>query len=102
LVAPAPAPTLSPYTTLFRSRACTSACGRGACACSARRAARGVAKVALWPQCRGLGLSLRRLGQREDRVGGRRIAHEQADVARGIDRKSTRLNSSHRTISYAV
>src|SRR5438874_4726785 len=51
-------------------RPCTSAFAPGACACS-ERAAR--------PK-RGWDLS----GQREDRVGRRRITHEQAHVARGI------------------
>src|SRR5438105_9136856 len=51
-------------------RPCTSVFAPGACACS-ERAAR--------PK-RGWDLS----GQREDRVGRRRITHEQAHVARGI------------------
>src|SRR2546429_2416302 len=38
-----------------------------------------------------------RIGERLERARGRLVAHY-----RGSDRKSTRLNSSHRYISYAV
>src|SRR5690348_18162057 len=37
-----------------------------------------------------------------ERLPGDRIDGRGADVASGIDRKSTRLNSSHPSISYAV
>src|SRR3989454_6533022 len=68
-----PRSTLFPYTTLFRSGRRS---GRG------RRRARGArARV----QCHGTA------------AGGAR-----AGVARPGDRKSTRLNSSHLVISYAV
>src|SRR3712207_7141420 len=71
-----PRSTLFPYTTLFRSRA--------------RRRARGAARGAH-----------AREGQRRHR------ARAQRDGGRGhgglrADRKSTRLNSSHANISYAV
>src|SRR5207248_8587522 len=74
-----PRSTLFPYTTLFRS---------------------------LWrrvggPAPRAVGGNLRR-----PRVRCRRDPAERGGDARGscgrLDRKSTRLNSSHRTISYAV
>src|SRR5439155_25588930 len=81
---PPPKPTLFPYTTLFRSaRGRREGQRRGtAAAGGAQEADRG------GPQ-RGAGDS----GQGQDRlVAGRR----------DLDRKSTRLNSSHVAISYAV
>src|SRR5256884_5577269 len=72
-----PRSTLFPYTTLFRSRA------------ARRRAAR--------PGRRAV-LPLGDAGE-SDRD---RPAHAARDGARGRDRKSTRLNSSHGYISYAV
>src|SRR3712207_7634180 len=79
-----PRSTLFPYTTLFRSPA-----GGGV---------EGAQILALVPQpSRG-----------EDEIVGRAARHPQRcaavmDRARGLgDRKSTRLNSSHANISYAV
>src|SRR5690349_23599145 len=69
-----PRSTLFPYTTLFRSD------GR------------------LCARARGLGGGLARLAG----VGGPLGAAALADPARIQDRKSTRLNSSHVEISYAV
>src|SRR3712207_8257863 len=80
-----PRSTLFPYTTLFRSvlRACAgdrrAALRRGGGRRSATR--------------------LRRRGRRDGALRGRR--HD-SDVLRAQDRKSTRLNSSHANISYAV
>src|SRR2546427_9543551 len=75
-----PRSTLFPYTTLFRSP---------------RDAAR--------PGRQGGG---RRAGARGDRArseGGRaRHGGERGELGRARDRKSTRLNSSHSQISYAV
>src|SRR5438132_6955130 len=68
-----PTSTLFPYTTLFRSRAALD------------RAVRGAGRDARLPRV-GRGGSAA--------PGGRR--------AGGADRKSTRLNSSHTVISYAV
>src|SRR5436189_3077629 len=70
-----PRSTLFPYTTLFRSRAHALEAVRGA----ARRNAQGGEHA--------------RPGQR---------LHVYAAAAMSRDRKSTRLNSSHRCISYAV
>src|SRR5256885_5537765 len=70
-----PRSTLFPYTTLFRSRREVRHVGRGAEA---------VLRAGLMAQPRGRTL-----------VGGRRRAAAE-------DRKSTRLNSSHLVISYAV
>src|SRR5207248_4983755 len=73
-----PRSTLFPYTTLFRSRSLPAGAGRDL----ARAWAGSVAE--------------RR--QRTVARGARRCA----GADEGTDRKSTRLNSSHRTISYAV
>src|SRR5438034_5148973 len=71
-----PRSTLFPYTTLFRSRGAT--------------AVRGHARA--------------KHGTDRDSAGAR-VHENQAGLARGVclrDRKSTRLNSSHTVISYAV
>src|SRR3712207_7644412 len=74
-----PRSTLFPYTTLFRSP--EPACRRRPCRSTGRGPTLG------GPMCRGIGaitqFSIVRLGP-------------------GLDRKSTRLNSSHANISYAV
>src|SRR2546426_3536437 len=78
-----PRSTLFPYTTLFRSesRACGIELGHEGVVASAGGRLEG-------PQSRG-----------ED---GREGPARHVGVAGGIDRKSTRLNSSHLVISYAV
>src|SRR3989442_6257505 len=76
-----PRSTLFPYTTLFRSR----------------RAGQGLElgdEVHLEPRP---GLSLRDLDHRGEVAGG-----GEGQVGQDLDRKSTRLNSSHVRISYAV
>src|SRR5687768_17889591 len=80
-----PRSTLFPYTTLFRSRT--------------RIEARGQALRALE---RAIGdRDARRRLRRE--VRGRELDHlAGADEEHALDRKSTRLNSSHGYISYAV
>src|SRR5689334_24737733 len=90
-----PRSTLFPYTTLFRSRGASAhldalVLGAGG-AIGLRRHQR----------------VLRRSEQRDLRRGDRPVLgprHELAPVAAGPlrDRKSTRLNSSHSSISYAV
>src|SRR3712207_7301650 len=78
-----PRSTLFPYTTLFRSRGV--------------RPDRGAAQAALGPhpepRQRGQGLHGLRAARARER-------HERTRQRR--DRKSTRLNSSHANISYAV
>src|SRR5256885_9822157 len=74
-----PRSTLFPYTTLFRSGRTGSRSGRTTAA-SARRGR---------PDGRG-------------RRGRTRPGRTRFSPARGEDRKSTRLNSSHLVISYAV
>src|SRR2546422_1776994 len=79
-----PRSTLFPYTTLFRS----GGSGRN----GARARSELLHHLRLWT---------RESGRRSEREGrGRRGADD--DGARGRDRKSTRLNSSHGYISYAV
>src|SRR2546422_5342696 len=75
-----PRSTLFPYTTLFRSRA----------AARARSAARQYVVPALGDEGRRPGQPARRGGGGGGARGG------------GLDRKSTRLNSRHGYISYAV
>src|SRR5688572_31824929 len=75
-----PRSTLFPYTTLFRSTGASSGIG----AATALALARARFKIFLG-------------ARREDRL--REVADEIASVG---DRKSTRLNSSHSQISYAV
>src|SRR5690242_21575154 len=76
-----PRSTLFPYTTLFRSE------GRGAEEdhCRDRRPRQEAQRL---PQEQGQGRRVRRRGR--------------VDHSRAGDRKSTRLNSSHMSISYAV
>src|SRR3712207_8296030 len=91
-----PRSTLFPYTTLFRSR-------RGLLPARARALRRR-------PDRGGGGVGVRRAVPRVDaasarrRASGRRGAVRPLRVGRpaGEDRKSTRLNSSHANISYAV
>src|SRR2546430_10413182 len=77
-----PRSTLFPYTTLFRSR--RASIGR------TRRGGRSAMVAA------GGGSRLALLALDHDARGRQRL------LARGRDRKSTRLNSSHSQISYAV
>src|SRR5437773_6569106 len=83
-----PRSTLFPYTTLFRSRAWGSSRGR-----ERGRGGRGARGAPAPP--RGDRPSRGRRERRRPR--GRRCSRP-----RRRDRKSTRLNSSHITISYAV
>src|SRR3712207_8421641 len=82
-----PRSSLFPYTTLFRS-----ARGRSASVRRGRSAARTVA-----PESAGGDSSS---GERGDERGG--IVEPVGDPGHRGDRKSTRLNSSHANISYAV
>src|SRR2546430_9422916 len=81
-----PRSTLFPYTTLFRSRL--------------PRAARGAGRVPL--QRRGKEARLQEAADRAGFRGEARLAREHRPLRHGGDRKSTRLNSSHSQISYAV
>src|SRR2546426_5892513 len=79
-----PRSTLFPYTTLFRSPR-----PRGLA-----EALRGHVQLARAPGRRDL--------SREIPPGDERARRGRADTRRAQDRKSTRLNSSHLVISYAV
>src|SRR5207248_11224280 len=88
---PPPNTTLFPYTTLFRSRAAQGAArthestGRGVHPAGHRSGARQVPRSTSRPGGPAPSVTLTSAGPRVV-----------------SDRKSTRLNSSHRTISYAV
>src|SRR2546427_8737617 len=85
-----PRSTLFPYTTLFRSHR------RGGAAAGSARAVAEVPRVARRPE-------QPRLGRGHDAHLGRvRLADDHEAGALHADRKSTRLNSSHSQISYAV
>src|SRR5256885_6393452 len=85
-----PRSTLFPYTTLFRSITVRRS----------RRRARDAAPALGQGEERhsSAGAHRGRAGHRQDAPGG----GSRRDRARGRDRKSTRLNSSHLVISYAV
>src|SRR3712207_9041615 len=97
-----PRSTLFPYTTLFRSELRELGLPVGAQVLVAEAA--GDLVVALEAgHHQQLLEELRRLGQRVELARAEPARHE--EVARplgGRDRKSTRLNSSHANISYAV
>src|SRR5688500_20267769 len=80
-IRPPPRSTLFPYTTLFRSAV------RGQCR---------------QPAYRLLRRGFRRRGARADRTADRERSAVSGADQRQRDRKSTRLNSSHLVISYAV
>src|SRR3712207_7903569 len=83
-----PRSTLFPYTTLFRSVVQAEVVHE-------RRAGR---RRAVARDRRAVGL---RVGEDGPRLVAQR-RHALAERAIGLDRKSTRLNSSHANISYAV
>src|SRR3712207_8474839 len=76
-----PRSTLFPYTTLFRSH---------------RRAAEADDDIARLQARAG------RRAARRDRPDDRALLHREPELPGRLDRKSTRLNSSHANISYAV
>src|SRR3712207_8494760 len=76
-----PRSTLFPYTTLFRSK-----------------------RAPVMPESLKykVGQTLRAVTTRERRRLEARRGHHRLRLLHGLDRKSTRLNSSHANISYAV
>src|SRR3712207_9204251 len=97
-----PRSTLFPYTTLFRSPGNGSATNEGACDESSLRhwfqsAPHHLPVLRIW-QARLFGTGLRPL--RLLRTAAARL--HAGDTGDHRDRKSTRLNSSHANISYAV
>src|SRR5438132_3411689 len=85
-----PRSTLFPYTTLFRSRGARGGESRGR---RGEAVARGARRGAVQGAPGGRG-GRGGVGERRPRCGPRRHVVQ--------DRKSTRLNSSHTVISYAV
>src|SRR3712207_9095893 len=97
-----PRSTLFPYTTLFRSppRALPAARGRDAPhALVVERDAGALPRRRVHPPAPGGARGVRPFGRG---VGVRRRAAQLRRAERARDRKSTRLNSSHANISYAV
>src|SRR5688572_32527914 len=86
LIRPPPRSTLFPYTTLFRS--------------DPFEKVEDPLPLAQREEQRGLGAEFERVGSHEDEVRCHpgHLGEDQTDP----DRKSTRLNSSHSQISYAV
>src|SRR3712207_7291445 len=86
-----PRSTLFPYTTLFRSEALDAEKIRRASGTATKQAARLGART--------VATILQHAEMVADRVSTSAASRA---VAEGADRKSTRLNSSHANISYAV
>src|SRR3712207_8484031 len=84
-----PRSTLFPYTTLFRSSASSRHDASPTGERSVHGEAAGVAAVSDQPETR-------------DRCGRENVDTAGSSGRRSRDRKSTRLNSSHANISYAV
>src|SRR5207253_10107344 len=96
---PPPTTTLFPYTTLFRSGRKGRAARQSRSPRQQRRAG-GAEAARLRRQGRLPALAGARLPQ--GRTGEEPVADGRPDQAFFTDRKSTRLNSSHVAISYAV
>src|SRR5436190_10722020 len=93
MLLPPPSPPLFPYTTLFRSTMVARLADDHA---SARALAEGL---------RGIDPSLVDLSRVDTnivQIDTRASSRSAADLVAALDRKSTRLNSSHTVISYAV
>src|SRR5690242_21464995 len=84
MLRPPPRSTLFPYTTLFRSFRL------------------GVAEDRLFTGQPGVTLGFRKSFERNHGGEKTRIAELTLVASKHLDRKSTRLNSSHMSISYAV
>src|SRR3712207_8723246 len=91
MIRPPPRPTLFPYTTLFRSDAVLA---------SDDRRVRG--RSAAVDDDRRRALKERRPGRTGVRCDKHLALRQRVEGSRLEDRKSTRLNSSHANISYAV
>src|SRR5690349_23914665 len=85
--------TLFPYTTLFRSPSVGPGCVLQMCDAGHHHRRE-------HPACRAR--PLRVFLRAEERLPNAMENSQRSRSARGIDRKSTRLNSSHVEISYAV
>src|SRR5438132_3445544 len=87
-----PRSTLFPYTTLFRSKRSTGTSSYAANACASCRLAGFAPKDS---DCQNK-------GEQYERPRQATLASRICDILAFEDRKSTRLNSSHTVISYAV
>src|SRR5207253_11402511 len=99
---PPPSPTLFPYTTLFRSPHGTPPVGSGSVSGFVRPV--GAVDLAGPGQVRGVDDRVRVALLGEEALPVRRVLAVEgvaADHRVEVDRKSTRLNSSHVAISYA-
>src|SRR5256885_14844649 len=97
-----PRSTLFPYTTLFRSgRRTIPANGLDGIEDAVRRARRGTTDVALELPA-GAAVRVREVHRFLSGVGDVQVEVDGAGPRQRQDRKSTRLNSSHLVISYAV
>src|SRR5690606_41134776 len=92
---PLPTPTLSPYTTLFRSTGAT------AVRVALLSIAAGETDTALAVGVEKMG-KMGLLGSAAKKRDAKKEYAPKGRYAFGLDRKSTRLNSSHVKISYAV
>src|SRR5687768_17787505 len=90
-----PSSTLFPYTTLFRSEQCMNRGERDRHVGTGTHREVEVSAASQWGRAR---IDDDELGAR----GARTLDHRHQVDPRGRDRKSTRLNSSHGYISYAV
>src|SRR3712207_7987643 len=88
-----PRSTLFPYTTLFRSAVC---CGRGRSSQRSLSGGQGSSRHHPPP------LTVSQMRERKLTQRGSKRRQQIVDTALRLDRKSTRLNSSHANISYAV
>src|SRR3989449_7902377 len=95
-----PRSTLFPYTTLFRSPVSGGEKGAIDAALSIMVGGEKVVFDAVLPIFQAMGRTITRLGPLGS--GGVTKLANQIIVAVRVDRKSTRLNSSHGYISYAV
>src|SRR3989454_11832509 len=102
MIRPPPRSTLFPYTTLFRSR---STGGPSSLGSAGGEAAARLARLPLVAPRRSATLAPGTGGDRRTRCErGRECGVDMGDRNQTLarDRKSTRLNSSHLVISYAV
>src|SRR5207253_10241923 len=95
-----PSPTLFPYTTLFRSKKCNALPGPpGKAETSVARTAAGIGEAL---PCFGNELPVEGVGPQGELQDAKGCRIAQLAVGLRKDRKSSRLNSSHVAISYAV
>src|SRR5256885_17236699 len=97
-----PRSTLFPYTTLFRSRIAPGGLGLDRRDCEGRRLQRLLEGFGFRAGSDVEPLDLAAIGANQACVEGITARGGERGDQRPVDRKSTRLNSSHLVISYAV